>query len=93
MISSAAEKQLIIIDTDAGVDDAIALMMILAEPSANVIGITTVSGNVDVEQVTANVGVILDQMDTSALISQLLGGGGDNSDLMKMLQAAGSQQK
>lgn len=39
-------KQKIIIDTDPGVDDAIALFMALAENSLDIIGITTVAGNV-----------------------------------------------
>jgi inosine-uridine nucleoside N-ribohydrolase len=47
--------QKLIIDTDCGIDDAIAIMMALAHPEIEVIGITTVSGNVDVEQVTENV--------------------------------------
>lgn len=53
--------QPLIIDTDAGVDDAIAIMMALAHPDTQVIGITTVNGNVSVDQVTQNVGIILDQ--------------------------------
>ncbi len=47
--------QKLIIDTDCGIDDAIAIMMALAHPEAEIIGVTTVSGNVDVDQVTENV--------------------------------------
>ncbi len=65
---SDMKSQKMIIDTDAGVDDAIALMMILADPTVDVLGITTVNGNVGVEQVTVNVGVILDQMGKTAPI-------------------------
>lgn len=57
-----------LIDTDAGVDDAIALMMVLADPAVDVLGITTVNGNVDIDQVTTNVGVVLDQMGRSVPI-------------------------
>ena len=50
----------LIIDTDAGVDDAVAIMMALAHPKNEVIAITTVNGNVDVEKVTRNVALTLD---------------------------------
>jgi len=36
----------LIIDTDPGVDDALAILMALAAPSAEVVGLTTVGGNV-----------------------------------------------
>lgn len=49
-----------IIDTDAGVDDAIAILMALADPAVEIVAITTVSGNVPVDQVVRNVGVVLD---------------------------------
>ena len=44
----------IIIDTDTGSDDAVALVMALRDPSVKVIAVTTVAGNVDVVQATAN---------------------------------------
>lgn len=50
--------QNLIIDTDAGVDDAIAIMMALSHPEINTLGITTVNGNVEVDKVTKNVGII-----------------------------------
>lgn len=53
----------LIIDTDAGVDDAHALMMALACPDATVDCITTVVGNVDLDKVVRNVGTTLDVMD------------------------------
>jgi inosine-uridine nucleoside N-ribohydrolase len=45
----------ILIDTDCGVDDAVAIMIALASPELNVLGLTTVNGNVGVEQVSENV--------------------------------------
>ena len=45
----------ILIDTDCGVDDSIAIMMALASENISVKGITTVSGNTYVDQVTDNV--------------------------------------
>lgn len=49
-----------IIDTDAGADDAQAIMLALAHPGVTVEAITTVSGNVGVDQVIANVFLTLD---------------------------------
>lgn len=43
-----------IIDTDTASDDAVALIMALCHPDVNVIGITTVSGNVSLAQATRN---------------------------------------
>jgi purine nucleosidase len=41
-----------LIDTDTASDDAVAIMMALAEPNVCVLGLTTVAGNVDLEQAT-----------------------------------------
>jgi pyrimidine-specific ribonucleoside hydrolase len=43
-----------IIDTDPGVDDAVALMLAAACPEADLLAITTVFGNVSVDRTTAN---------------------------------------
>lgn len=44
----------VIIDTDPGVDDCIALFMAMASPNIDILGITTVNGNVKVEQTEYN---------------------------------------
>jgi purine nucleosidase len=44
----------IIIDTDPGQDDAVAILMALAAPELEVVGITTVAGNVPQPLVTTN---------------------------------------
>jgi purine nucleosidase len=49
-----------IIDTDAGVDDAQAILMALAHPGTTVEAITTVTGNVHLDNVISNVCTILD---------------------------------
>jgi purine nucleosidase/pyrimidine-specific ribonucleoside hydrolase len=49
----------VIIDTDAGVDDALALILALQSPELCVDAITTVSGNVHVDQATQNVLTVL----------------------------------
>ncbi|WP_299532771.1 nucleoside hydrolase [Ulvibacterium sp.] len=44
----------LIIDTDPGVDDSMALQFALASKEFHILGITTVFGNVDIEQTTKN---------------------------------------
>ena len=51
----------IIFDTDPGVDDAFALLYALNHPNINILGITTVFGNVPVETSTKNA-LILSEM-------------------------------
>ena len=49
------EKPLrLILDTDPGVDDAIAILLALAAPQAEVVGLTTVGGNVPRARATRN---------------------------------------
>lgn len=47
-------KHRVIFDTDPGVDDAMALCFAMAHPRIELVGITTVYGNVTVEQATTN---------------------------------------
>lgn len=44
----------LIIDTDPGIDDAMAIYLALASPELEVVGLTTVFGNVEVELATTN---------------------------------------
>ena len=44
----------VLIDTDPGVDDAMALLFALASPDLDLLAVTTVFGNADVEQTTSN---------------------------------------
>lgn len=53
----------IIIDTDPGIDDAMAIFYALASPELEVVGLTTVFGNAHVEVCTANAIRILDIAD------------------------------
>jgi inosine-uridine nucleoside N-ribohydrolase len=50
----------IIIDTDTGVDDALAIILALRSPKLRVEAITTVAGNVEVEKCTRNCLLLLD---------------------------------
>ncbi len=49
------EKQSIIIDTDPGQDDAIAILLALASPELDVLGITAVAGNVPLKLTETNI--------------------------------------
>lgn len=48
------EAPTLVIDTDTGSDDAIALLMALGHPTATVRALTTVAGNVELDQATEN---------------------------------------
>jgi purine nucleosidase len=52
-----------LIDTDCGIDDAVAIMIALASPELDVVGITTVSGNVSLAHVMDNVLRLLSFLD------------------------------
>lgn len=53
----------LIIDTDAGVDDAEAIMLALHQPDVTVEAITAVSGNTHIDKVVPNVLTVLDVME------------------------------
>lgn len=53
-------KRTFIVDTDCGVDDAIALLMVLSSSDVDLAAITTVAGNTSIENVTRNVCLTLD---------------------------------
>jgi purine nucleosidase len=50
----------ILFDTDPGVDDAMALLLALASPELELLGVTTVFGNSTVEQTTRNAQPVLE---------------------------------
>jgi inosine-uridine nucleoside N-ribohydrolase len=56
-------KTSIILDCDPGHDDAIALLLALASPELDVVGVTTVSGNQTVDKTTANALRVLELAD------------------------------
>ncbi|XP_065831068.1 inosine-uridine preferring nucleoside hydrolase-like [Oscarella lobularis] len=57
----ADNKRLFVIDCDAGTDDAMAIMMVLARPDIHLLAITCVCGNAPIDDVVANVGCVLEQ--------------------------------
>ncbi len=58
--------RLIILDTDPGVDDALALLYLSARPDLKLLAITTVFGNADVETTTRNALWLRDRIGLSA---------------------------
>ncbi|WP_260860716.1 nucleoside hydrolase [Mycobacterium tilburgii] len=57
--ASTGRKEPIFADVDTGVDDALALIYLLASPDADLVGITSTGGNVGVQQVCAsNLGLL-----------------------------------
>jgi inosine-uridine nucleoside N-ribohydrolase len=55
-----SERVPLILDVDTGTDDALALAYAVASPRIDLIAVTTVAGNVDVEKTTANTLSVLD---------------------------------
>ncbi|WP_052891302.1 nucleoside hydrolase [Thermogemmatispora carboxidivorans] len=51
---SSKQPLRLILDTDPGIDDALALLLALASPEVSLEGVTTVSGNVPLEDTTRN---------------------------------------
>lgn len=54
------EKTSIILDVDTGVDDAFAVLFAAMHPAINLLGVTCVDGNTNVDQVVANTLKVLD---------------------------------
>lgn len=66
-------RRSVLVDTDIGVDDALALLTVLNEPDADVIGIGTVFGNCTEVQAASNALVVLaaaDRLDVPVCIGQ-----------------------
>lgn len=53
--SKIKRKRPLLIDTDAGTDDAVALCMLMASDEFDIVGVTTVGGNVAIDHVIQNV--------------------------------------
>ena len=66
--TEAAER--ILIDTDPGVDDAHALLLAFASPDLEVVGLTTVFGNVETELATRNALRLLDIVDKNIPVAK-----------------------
>ena len=60
----------VIFDTDPGVDDAMALAFLTRRPELDLIGVTTVLGNADIETVTRNALFLKDRLGFAAPVAQ-----------------------
>jgi purine nucleosidase len=56
---NSASPRPVVIDTDPGIDDAVAILLALNSPEFDIRGITTVAGNIGIATTTRNVGRIL----------------------------------
>ncbi|MDA4114254.1 MAG: nucleoside hydrolase [Thaumarchaeota archaeon] len=65
-----ADKKRLIFDCDPGVDDALALILALNSDRVDLGGITTVSGNVSVDQTTRNACRLLDYFDVDIPVAK-----------------------
>jgi purine nucleosidase len=55
-------RQKVVLDVDTGVDDALAIALALRSPELDILGITTVGGNVPLARTTANTLAVLDAL-------------------------------
>lgn len=56
----SAQRLAVFVDTDTGVDDAVAIALLLRAPRVTMLGITTVAGNTSADNATQNVLTLLD---------------------------------
>ena len=82
---AARAPRRVIIDTDPGVDDALALLLAFRSPELHVVGLTTVCGNVPVDLATRNVFRVLQLVEPPP---GLLVGQGAERPLRRTLQCA-----
>ncbi|WP_156252617.1 nucleoside hydrolase [Pseudactinotalea terrae] len=54
------EVRPVVVDCDPGLDDAVALAMVVASPELDLIGVTTLAGNASLAHTTANAGALLE---------------------------------
>ncbi|WP_099974202.1 nucleoside hydrolase [Lactobacillus terrae] len=75
----------VIMDCDPGIDDAIALTVLLAHPeAADLIGVTTIGGNVQLYKVTKNAQKLLTFLGSNTKIAM-----GQSDPLVKEIETAG----
>lgn len=60
----------VIIDADPGVDDSMAILLALASPAIEVVGITTVFGNTAIDNATANALTLVGLVDASVPVAR-----------------------
>jgi inosine-uridine nucleoside N-ribohydrolase len=63
-------KHKIIIDTDPGIDDAMAIAYAVAHPDLELVGLTTIFGNVRTHEATRNALALLDHWGVAADVAE-----------------------
>lgn len=64
---TSAGRTPLMLDVDTGIDDALALALAVRSADAALVGVTTLAGNVDVAQTTANTLTVLDWLGASGV--------------------------
>ncbi len=83
----------VLLDVDAGVDDTLAIIFALLSPLLDVKAITTVSGNVEVQQCTRNVLLTLQQLESVISKLPVVGEGKKNPLQRKLFTAKEVHEK
>ncbi|KAF3441686.1 hypothetical protein FNV43_RR15601 [Rhamnella rubrinervis] len=60
VFGSSAKREKLIIDTDPGIDDSMAILMAFQTPELEILGLTTIFGNVSTEDATRNAMLLCD---------------------------------
>ena len=74
--SRAADVKRLVIDTDPGVDDALAILLAFAHATTTVEAITVVAGNVSLDRTVANACTVLDVLSVSPTATPIFRGCG-----------------
>lgn len=59
--ATAEDAEKIILDCDTGHDDAVAILLAVGNPNINLLGVTTIGGNAELEKVTYNSRAVLEE--------------------------------
>ncbi len=70
MLAAETSSVKVIIDADPGIDDAMAILFALRSPALEVVGITTVFGNVTLDNATANALTLVDLAGASVPVAR-----------------------
>ena len=65
--------QKVIIDTDPGVDDAMAIIYAHLSPDVELLGLTSIFGNVTIDTATRNALALTEMLDSSAVVPPVPG--------------------
>ncbi|MHA6648013.1 nucleoside hydrolase [Aerococcus urinae] len=75
----------VIIDTDPGTDDSLAILLALSQPDIEVIGLTTVQGNQSLEQINANASSLVNYL---GLETPIYSGGPTEAKILSLSKAS-----